>query len=123
VINFGQMPEIDFRRCTILRWELSNVGAAYLRGGEFKMRTLPGLAGTLDACPRETATYTLQVQLLDGNVESRSVTIRVTLRPTPIPDTPTVMPDTPTVMPDTPTSEPLLTPTYAVPLTVLPQLG
>ena len=131
VINFwADAYEIELGRCTILRWELSNVRAAYLGGGEFKTQPLPGLAGTLDACPRETATYTLQVQLLDGNVASRSVTIRVTLPPTPIPDTPTVipdkptvMPDTPTVMPDTPTLEPLLTPTYAVPLTVPPQLG
>jgi hypothetical protein len=140
VINFwADAYEIELGQCTILHWELKNVAGAYLSSG----KAVEG-AGAQDVCPKETATYTLYVKLLDGNAASRSVTIGVTQpptlipdtttpipsKPTAIPDTPTVMPDTPTAMPDTPTIMPdaptpelLLTPIYGVPLTVAPQLN
>jgi hypothetical protein len=46
-------------------------------------------AGAQDICPPETATYTLYVKLLDGNEDSRTITIYVTQPPIMMPDTPT----------------------------------
>lgn len=87
-IGFWAFPEeIEHGQCSLLVWELENIRAAYLDG--------QGVVGhdRREVCPRETTSYTLEIEHAGGKLE-RTVTVFVGEEPpTPTPTpTPTPLP-------------------------------
>jgi uncharacterized Zn-binding protein involved in type VI secretion len=68
--------------CTTLRWQVQNVQAAYLNGGQFSNIPVSGI-GAQQICPASTTTYVLTANLLGGGGDSRSVTVSVSAAPPP----------------------------------------
>lgn len=64
--------------CTTLRWSVENVQAVwvYPLGQPYTQYPVPG-NGTQQVCPQTTTTYEMRVQLTDGSVQFRQVTIQV----------------------------------------------
>lgn len=63
--------EITAGECTTLKWSVENIKAVYFNGS--------GVTGSGErrVCPTSDTTYTLRVELLDGTVEEKSITIKV----------------------------------------------
>jgi len=62
--------------CTILRWHIEYVTAAFLSGGEFSNYGITGPYGQVDTCPTATTTYILRAETDSGPIE-RSLTVTV----------------------------------------------
>lgn len=64
--------------CTTLRWSVENVQAVwvYPAGQPYNQYPVPG-NGTQQVCPQTTTTYEMRVQLTDGSVQFRQVTVQV----------------------------------------------
>jgi uncharacterized Zn-binding protein involved in type VI secretion len=68
--------------CTTLRWQVQNVQAAYLNGGQFSNIPVGG-SGAQQICPASTTTYMLSANLFGGGSDSSSVTVYVNAAPPP----------------------------------------
>jgi heat shock protein HslJ len=64
--------------CTTIRWEVENVTAVwvYPAGQPYEQYPTTG-SGSQQVCPTTTTTYELRVQLNDGSIQVRQVTISV----------------------------------------------
>lgn len=64
--------------CTTLRWDVENIQAVWVfpQGQNFSDFPVTG-QGSQQVCPEQTTTYQMRVQLVDGSVELRSITITV----------------------------------------------
>ena len=58
-------------QCTTLRWNVANIQAVYLDGEGVTGQ------GSKQVCPDKETTYTLDVYKVEGNTETRQVTIKV----------------------------------------------
>ena len=69
---------INGGQCTTIRWEVENVTAVwvYPLGQPYEQYPTTG-SGSQQVCPSQTTTYELRVQLNDGSVQVRQVTINV----------------------------------------------
>jgi heat shock protein HslJ len=74
--------------CTMLRWSAENVQAVwvYPAGQPYTQYPVPGI-GTQQVCPQTTTSYEMRVQLTDGSVQFRQVTIQVTAPQNPLANT------------------------------------
>ena len=90
-------PEIQFSadrtqlkqgECTTIWWDAQNVKAVYFYedGQDWRQHGVNG-TGNRTVCPSVTTTYNLRVEKLDGNVETRTITIYVE----PAPDAPDIV--------------------------------
>ncbi|MEA3338204.1 MAG: META domain-containing protein [Chloroflexota bacterium] len=71
--------EIAQGDCTTLRWRVSNVQAVwvYPQGANYQDHPVTG-EGSQQVCPNTPTTYEMRVQLQNGSVEFRHVTVNVT---------------------------------------------
>jgi heat shock protein HslJ/uncharacterized protein YraI len=69
---------INRGECTTLRWSVENIQAVwvYQQGNDWRNSPVTG-QGSQQVCPEVTTTYQMRVQLTDGSVELRSITIVV----------------------------------------------
>ena len=90
---------INQGQCTRINWSVQNVQAVwvYERGQPFDRYPRAG-QGSMEVCPTVTTTYEMRVQLRDGSIVFREVTVNVS-GPTP---TPTAPPTATPVPPATP---------------------
>jgi heat shock protein HslJ/uncharacterized protein YraI len=67
---------INAGQCTTIRWEVENVTAVWVYpiGQPYEQYPTTG-SGSQQVCPSQTTTYELRVQLNDGSVQVRQVTI------------------------------------------------
>lgn len=78
-INFWvDNPVINQGQCTTLRWNVQNIQAVwvYPQGADFNLWPATG-EGSRQVCPTVTTTYEMRVQLTNGNVEFRQLTVTV----------------------------------------------
>jgi heat shock protein HslJ len=78
-INFwADRTTINAGECTILRWDVDNIQAVwvYPQGADYTQFPTTG-QGSKQVCPAQTTTYEMRVQLLDGTVQFRQITITV----------------------------------------------
>ncbi len=69
---------IDQGQCTTLRWDVQNVSAVYVYplGDDYKKYAEAGQSSR-EVCPSSTTTYEMRVELTNGQLELRQVTIDV----------------------------------------------
>jgi len=69
---------INQNECTTIRWEVENVTAVwvYPAGQPYEQYPTTG-SGSQQVCPPQTMTYELRVQLNDGSIQVRQLTINV----------------------------------------------
>jgi uncharacterized OB-fold protein len=85
-ISFRAIPAtINQGQCSTLEWQIENVQAIYLSGGEFDNQGVTGPSGSEQACPPATTTYTLRVVLQDNSEETYTATVTVIPAPSPTP--------------------------------------
>ncbi|MCL4261924.1 MAG: META domain-containing protein [Anaerolineae bacterium] len=78
-INFWvDNPVINQGQCTTLRWNVQNIQAiwVYPQGADFNQWPATG-EGSRQVCPTVTTTYEMRVQLTNGSVEFRQLTVTV----------------------------------------------
>ncbi len=78
-INFWvDNPVINQGQCTTLRWNVQNIQAVwvYPQGADFNQWPATG-EGSRQVCPSVTTTYEMRVQLTNGSVEFRQLTVTV----------------------------------------------
>jgi heat shock protein HslJ len=94
---WADRTQINQGECATLFWDVSNVRAVWVYPSGSNFNSFPRTGqGNERVCPGATTTYTMRVQLQDGSVQYRHVTINVTqpiAPPRPPIETPAPAPD------------------------------
>lgn len=79
VISFwADRGTIDQGQCTTLRWSVANIQAVWVYEVGESFERFPATGdGSRSVCPAQTTTYEMRVQLRDGSITTRQVTVAV----------------------------------------------
>lgn len=79
VLNFWvDRSTINSGECTTLRWSVANIRAVWVYPVGEDFRNFPATGdGSRSVCPQQTTTYEMRVELVDGSIVTRQVTVNV----------------------------------------------